>query len=111
MKGEIITDPVQMLAADYAKDLEKLRSIDIVIVTPIDIKRVKSIAEKYGKNYKISEDNFESKVGELSQEILKRLESLAIEHVLERVREVSPSRKPRKPKIDKGPEPEELWKG
>ena len=108
---EVVIDPVSLLANDYAKDLEELRKLDPTIITQIDMKRLEKLRLKYGIREKINKKTFPVVIGLLSKHIQNLLADLAYD-ILEREREKSPEKKPKRMKTKKEEiEPEELWEG
>ena len=104
-------DVIDRLASDYQKDLDALRSFDVVDITGLhDVKRLQIIASKYGyeKPEEITKQDFHIVVGKLSNIILNKFEELVVEHVLERVRDETENKFAKKPKIVREKVPEDV---
>jgi len=100
--------PVSVLAEDYQRDLDALRNLSPLIITPQDIDQLKILSLKYGLEPDITKKNFIVRLGMVNSCILDKLEALAIENVLDSERQKDPSKKPRRESFETQEVPESL---
>jgi hypothetical protein len=101
MDDSEVASVVDLLGMEYREDLAKLKNMNLRIVDEIEFIDIKNIALKYNFGKEITKDNVRGMVGLVGAVILKRFEQLAIEHILERVREESSDRVGKKSKVEK----------
>ena len=100
------TSSVGVLAEDYRQDLQMLRVLSPVLVSPADMDMLEVIARKYGHDVTVDRENYVKTLGKINSIVREKLEKLAIVHELESVRDETPGRKPKEDRVKMTQKPE-----
>lgn len=109
-----VPDAITNLSNEYKQDLNVIRNIlRDDVTTPPEVMRATIIAMKYGYTSdnirKMNTKNLYLHLGKIEKLILDRLETLVKQDILERLREETPGRMPKKSKTEKSDDPEKGW--